>query len=255
MFPERAWVLALLLLGCASNEQRETVDPSTGPDVPASRAHDAGSSAAPSIRCSAAPDMFRAPQHTARSVEALCQELERAGGIRCPADRDALVREYGATCDGTRFPGLVRQCGFDYLGSSRGDDERATWTFDGKTGELIGAKLWMERFVCGQGSYVAGQQWFYCEGDEVLDCSLCESGPARDAQCPPEIVAMLPSVPCGAPEPPLACVCEEPELEQLPEEGASCASTSCARCQSGTCWAECVCVRDGLRRWKLGCTE
>jgi hypothetical protein len=255
MSAERAWYLVFALLGCAPEEQRDLPGPERDRDARVIESPDAGTRLASSISCDAASGPREGPKHAARSLGELCEELERAGRIRCPGHRDELVRAQGAACDGTRYPHLVRQCGFDYIGTSRGEDERATWVFAGQTGELVGARVWLEEFVCGRGAYIAGQQWFFCDGDHVLDCSLCESGPARDAACPPEIVRMLPSVPCAAPEPPLSCVCEDPTDVQLPEQGSSCSSTSCERCQSGTCDAECVCVRDGARHWKLGCTE
>ncbi len=132
------------------------------------------------------------------------------------------------------------------------------WNFDAVSGALVSASVRLENSVCGGSKtlYRAGPDDPFCQ-EGVRTCELCLSGPKRDATCPADVVERLPNKYCVAPTPAPGCSCTgEPSGWVLPPDGAPCGEpVQCPSCQDGTCWADCVCMSDGVARWRIGCTE
>ncbi len=191
------------------------------------------------------------------TLQELCTLLAEDGRITCPTNRRAAVQSSINCSKEGYFPTMRRLCGVDQLDIYSPSFARVVWTFDAGTGALIAARVNGAELACGHGAYVAGPQDTSCSG-ALVECRLCEGGPERDAECPADVVAVLPSKACEAPSVVPGCACANPGRPSvdLPPPGGPCgAPTTCPRCQSGTCWATCVCGLDGLSRWSVGCTE
>lgn len=238
--------LSLALLACTATKEAgdagtsESADSSVSPDP---------------IDCDASFPPRVIPQYHS-SLEGLCSALAQDGRARCPKDRSTFLAEVGERCGETRyFPVMTRTCELDIVPAlelSWGD-----WRFDAESGQLVGASVQLRNFVCGAGErrYIGGtQRGESCPTSSA--CELCLGGPERDATCPAEVLALLPNEHCSAPSVAPGCACTSASIAELPQDDAPCGDpTTCARCQSGTCWAECLCRSDGVARWRVGCTE
>jgi hypothetical protein len=195
------------------------------------------------------PHPFAGPVF-ASDLMSLCEALERTGGEPCPASRAALLAEVPQQCIGSSGsdgadPQFYR-CTLDVISG---------WFFDSTSGALVGARIQDADGVlpCGSGIYFAGQWELNCG---VNSCSLCQGNPD---ECPPDISAEIPTEPCGPPPAvPNLCDCTtvDASFVDLPTGGTLCGAVrECLRWQCGTCWADCVCMRDGSYRWNVECTE
>jgi hypothetical protein len=229
-----------------------------------------GSLSTPSIEraCGKPVQRFGADVEYHTTLESLCAALAATPGLRCPANRRELAESLIDACGpGRDFPLLERRCGYDsFRVFNEHYNSRATWVFDSATGALVGANVYGdEGLPCGDGNYLSGPDWKTCRSPGLspdLGCELCEGGPGRDESCPPDVVAVLPSTPCGAPVAGPRCACSElasdnGPFDDLPEQGMACGPAgTCQTCGGeGTCFADCVCARDGVFRWKRLCTE
>jgi hypothetical protein len=227
-------------------------------DSPKPRRPDASSSDVSAMRAEVCADPFQVGQTTfyRASLDTLCQALGQRADSRCPKDLAAALAGVAEQCAQYHsFPFFTRGCGYDRLEVYEAGLWK-TWTFDEVSGALVGARFASTELGCGPGIHVGGAQRDGCSG-RLERCELCLGGPARDAQCPAEVVRSLPSRACSAPpSTSSACSCRNDGLSDLPVEGSLCdGAQGCERCELGTCWADCVCMRDGTRRWRHGCTE
>lgn len=202
------------------------------------------------------------PAQIVTSLRELCMAIG-ALGVPCPENRAAHLAGVPEGCvpDG-RFPTLRRWCQVDEV-AFRSNDLAVIFYFDVATGALQGVRVtdYEGQLPCGAGprGYAGGDvrpRYTTCSASSA-SCRLCVQEPD---ECPPDVSAEIPSVPCASWSPAPAEMCECPDAEDairgLPRSGQSCERPSdCGSCQNGTCWSDCRCMRDGSYRWLTQCTE
>jgi hypothetical protein len=191
------------------------------------------------------------------TLESLCEAMS-GYGIPCPASRTELLTRLGTRCsEGTFTPQLGRGCGWDFVGENTPDGSRVVWRFDAASGALLAVTFEPKgAFACEPGRYAVTPD-VYC--NDPMVCSLCYGGSERNAHCPAEVLAVLPSSDCVAPQsnaPGCGQCTEEGSSPQHPEDGTLCTSPdACEPCSGLFFTSTCTCFQDGLSRWQTATFE
>lgn len=235
---------------CVAGHCQETRDASTLP-----------SSALPDASLCALNDNL---EHVS-NLASFCEVLAAQGSgiaFQCPKDRDDLLGTIPAWCGPSAissprgYPQFLRGCGFDVIVT---DPYAPTeFYFDSTTGALLGASLQLFPLMFGCNDYVSlwrvGEEAPACARASA-SCDLCVIG---ESGCPSGITDKIPTTPCTSASDAGACSCPIAySSSDLPANGTPCEGSGfCPSCSSQgnqTCTSTCVCMRDGVFRYRMAC--